>query len=52
MGKIADLSSMKIGFVLTLIGFAVVALYGLFWQRLSGHRGSVTIKAGGALTGY
>jgi len=47
MGKIADLSSMKVGFIIPLVGFAVVALYGLFWERLSGHRGTVAVKAGG-----
>jgi FHS family L-fucose permease-like MFS transporter len=48
MGHIADISNMKTGFILPLICFAFVGLYGVFWERLSGHAGeSVAIKAGG-----
>ena len=48
MGKIADISSMRIGFIVPLIGFAIVALYGFFWERLSGSTGeAVTVKSGG-----
>ena len=34
MGHIADLHSMRIGFVVPLVCFAFVALYGLMWPRL------------------
>jgi len=48
MGRIADISSMKVGFSIPFVCFAVIALYGLFWERLSGHTGeSVAIKSGG-----
>jgi FHS family L-fucose permease-like MFS transporter len=35
MGKIADTSSMKIGFVVPLVCFIGVALYGLAWKALA-----------------
>ncbi len=35
MGRIADQHSMRIGFVVPLICFVFVALYGLVWARLS-----------------
>jgi len=48
MGKIADISNMKMGFFIPLVCFALVGLYGLFWERLSCHTGgSVAIKSGG-----
>ena len=48
MGKIADLSSMRMGFILTLVCFAVVALYGLTWERLSAASGgTVAVGPGG-----
>jgi FHS family L-fucose permease-like MFS transporter len=34
MGHIADLHKMRTGFVVPLVCFALIALYGLFWQRL------------------
>jgi FHS family L-fucose permease-like MFS transporter len=34
MGHIADLHSMRIGFVVPLVCFAFVALYGHMWPRL------------------
>ena len=34
MGKIADIGGMKIGFVIPLICFAVIAVYGAVWQKL------------------
>jgi FHS family L-fucose permease-like MFS transporter len=34
MGHIADLHSMRIGFVVPLVCFAFVALYGHMWHRL------------------
>jgi len=37
MGAIADHSSMKLGFGVPLVCFAVVALYGGFWKRLYGR---------------
>jgi len=35
MGHIADRHSMRIGFVLPLVCFVFVALYGLVWSSLS-----------------
>lgn len=34
MGYIADVSSMRVGFALPLICFALVSIYGAFWQKL------------------
>jgi MFS transporter, FHS family, L-fucose permease len=34
MGHIADVHSMRFGFVVPLICFVFIALYGLFWQKL------------------
>ena len=34
MGHIADISSMRLGFVLPMICFGFIALYGAFWQKL------------------
>lgn len=34
MGRIADLHSMRIGFVVPLVCFVFVALYGYLWPRL------------------
>jgi len=34
MGYIADRGGMRIGFVIPLICFAVIAVYGAFWQKL------------------
>ncbi|MCX6845783.1 MAG: sugar MFS transporter [Verrucomicrobia bacterium] len=36
MGHIGDLYSMSVGFSVPAVCFIVVALYGFFWQRLSG----------------
>jgi FHS family L-fucose permease-like MFS transporter len=34
MGHIADVHSMRIGMVVPLVCFALIAVYGLFWQKL------------------
>ena len=34
MGHIADNSSMRVGFVVPLVCFVLIALYGAFWQKL------------------
>jgi FHS family L-fucose permease-like MFS transporter len=34
MGAIADKYSMRIGFVVPLVCFVFIALYGVVWQRL------------------
>jgi len=34
MGKIADTHSMRVGFVVPLVCFVLIALYGAFWQKL------------------
>ncbi len=36
MGHIADVMSMRVGFLVPAVCFAVVAAYGLFWVRLRG----------------
>lgn len=48
MGRIADLTGMRFGFVVPLVCFAVVALYGLTWERLScASGGAVAVGPGG-----
>jgi len=47
MGRIADLSNMRLGFFIPMVCFALIALYGFFWEKLSGHNGKVTVAAGG-----
>jgi FHS family L-fucose permease-like MFS transporter len=39
MGMVADRTDLSRGFIVPLICFAVVALYGFLWPRLSGHEG-------------
>jgi FHS family L-fucose permease-like MFS transporter len=39
MGHIADKDGMSAGFIVPLICFILVAVYGLFWSRLSGEEG-------------
>jgi len=34
MGRIADVSSMRVGFLVPLVCFVLIALYGAFWPRL------------------
>jgi FHS family L-fucose permease-like MFS transporter len=34
MGHIADISSMRVGFVVPLVGFVIIAVYGTIWQKL------------------
>jgi FHS family L-fucose permease-like MFS transporter len=34
MGKLADTHSMRVGFVVPLVCFVFIALYGAFWQKL------------------
>jgi FHS family L-fucose permease-like MFS transporter len=34
MGHIADVHSMRIGFVVPLVCFVLIAVYGLFWKKL------------------
>lgn len=34
MGRIADLYTMRVGFIVPLVCFVGVGLYGMFWQRL------------------
>jgi FHS family L-fucose permease-like MFS transporter len=34
MGHIADVHSMRIGMVVPLVCFVLIAAYGLFWQKL------------------
>jgi MFS transporter, FHS family, L-fucose permease len=38
MGHIADVLSMRVGFLVPLACFVLVAAYGLFWSRLKGHQ--------------
>jgi len=51
MGHIADTSSMRAGFVVPLVCFVVIAIYGAIWQRLeyrdaSTPAGDATVKFG------
>jgi FHS family L-fucose permease-like MFS transporter len=34
MGHIADIHSMRVGFVVPLVCFALIAIYGAVWQKL------------------
>jgi FHS family L-fucose permease-like MFS transporter len=34
MGSIADKGGMRVGFVIPLICFAVIAIYGALWKKL------------------
>jgi FHS family L-fucose permease-like MFS transporter len=43
MGHIADIYSMSLGFIVPLICFAYIALYGLLWPKLSRSGGSVSV---------
>jgi len=44
MGRIADQHSMRTGFVVPLICFVFVALYGLVWARLRRRDASPTVE--------
>ena len=37
MGHIADTISMRAGFVVPLVCFVLIAIYGLIWQRLEAN---------------
>jgi FHS family L-fucose permease-like MFS transporter len=39
MGMVADRTDLSRGFIVPLLCFAMVALYGFLWPRLSGHEG-------------
>jgi len=43
MGYIADKSSMRAGFMLPLVCFVFIAIYGMIWQRLE-HKDAVMNK--------
>ncbi len=45
MGWIADAHGMSAGFIVPLVCFFVVAIYGLIWPRLSGVPGLVGLKS-------
>jgi FHS family L-fucose permease-like MFS transporter len=44
MGLIADHANMRYGFVIPLVCFAVVALYGLFWKKLEAGDADSTVS--------
>lgn len=47
MGRIADLSSMRVGFAIPLVCFVLIAVYGLVWRKLlgvEGHLASEPVK--------
>jgi FHS family L-fucose permease-like MFS transporter len=46
MGGIADSHGMSAGFLVLLVCFIVVAIYGFFWPRLSGVPGLVGFTTG------
>ena len=47
MGHIADKTNMSVSFIVPLICFALVALYGFSWAKLSKAEGLVAVKTGG-----
>lgn len=49
MGRIADVTSMRVGFLVPLACFVLVALYGAFWSKLEAKdaQGAVPSKQGG-----
>jgi FHS family L-fucose permease-like MFS transporter len=48
MGRVADIyGSMVPGFVVPMICFALIAIYGLLWSKLSGSEGITGISAAG-----
>jgi len=46
MGAIADKEGMSAGYVVPAVCFAVIALYGFFWTKLSGSAGLSKVKIG------
>jgi len=46
MGAIADKDGMSAGYVVPAVCFAVIALYGFFWTKLSGSEGLSKVKIG------
>ena len=46
MGSIGDQHGMSAGFLVPLVCFAVIALYGFLWPRLSGAKSLVGVTAG------
>lgn len=46
MGAIADKDGMSAGYVVPAVCFAVIALYGFFWTKLSGSEGLSKMKIG------
>ena len=46
MGWLGDTYNMSVGFVMPMGCFAVIALYGSLWSRLSGSAGIVGMKSG------
>jgi len=47
MGHIADVHSMSLGFIVPLVCFAYIAVYGLLWPKLSNSGGVVSVSTGG-----
>jgi FHS family L-fucose permease-like MFS transporter len=47
MGAVADRYDLSRGFIVPMLCFAVVAFYGFFWPKLSGHEG----MHGGSISG-
>jgi len=47
MGHIADVNSMSLGFIVPLVCFAYIAVYGLLWPKLSNSGGVVSVSTGG-----
>ena len=43
MGRIADAHSMRVGFAVPLVCFVLIAIYGLFWQKLE-DKDAVALK--------
>jgi len=46
MGHIADVSSMRVGFVIPLVCFGFIALYGAFWRLMESKYQAVAVGTG------
>ena len=47
MGWLGDTYNMSVGFIMPMGCFAIIAIYGSLWSRLSGSSGIVGIKPSG-----
>ena len=45
MGYLGDIYNMSVGFLMPMCCFALIAVYGYLWPKLSKTRGAVNISA-------